>query len=58
MKDGLFYSYITSGVNEVYDTVTNTWETKTPMPDDGMKIQAHVVNGKIYVMDWSLHVRL
>jgi hypothetical protein len=49
-----FYSYVTSGVNEVYDTVTNTWETRTPMPDDGMEIQAHMVNGKIYVMDWSL----
>jgi hypothetical protein len=49
-----FYSYVSSGVNEVYDTLTNTWETKTPLPDDGMKIQAHVVNGKIYVMDWSL----
>jgi hypothetical protein len=49
-----FYSYITSGVNEVYDTVTNTWETRVPMPDDAMKIQAHVVNGKIYVMDGSL----
>ena len=49
-----FYSYITSGVTEVYDTVTNTWVTKKSMPDDAMKIQAHVVNGKIYVMDWSL----
>jgi len=50
---GVFYSYVTSGVNEVYDTVTDTWETKTPMPDDAMKFQVHVVNGKIYVMDWS-----
>jgi len=49
-----FYSYITSGVNEVYDTLTDTWETRAPMPDDAMAIQAHVVNGKIYVMDWSL----
>jgi hypothetical protein len=49
-----FYSYVTSGVNEVYDTVTDTWETKAPMPLPGMKIQAHVINGKIYVMDWSL----
>ena len=48
-----FYSYITSGVNEVYDTVTDTWETRAPLPDDAMKFQAHVVNGKIYVMDWS-----
>jgi hypothetical protein len=37
----------------VYDTVTNRWVTKTPMPDYGMNCQAHVVNGKIYVMDWS-----
>jgi len=47
---GLFHSYVASGVNEVYDTVTNTWETKTPIPVVEMKIQAHVVNGKIYVM--------
>jgi hypothetical protein len=47
---GLFHSYVASGVNEVYDTVTNTWETKTPMPVVGMNIQAHVINGKIYVM--------
>ena len=45
-----FYSYITSGVNEVYDTDTNTWVTKTPMPNVGMKLQAHVINGKIYVI--------
>jgi hypothetical protein len=50
---GVFYSYVTSGVNEVYDTVTDTWETRAPLPDDAMKIQAHVVNDKIYVMDWS-----
>jgi N-acetylneuraminic acid mutarotase len=47
------YSYIISGVNEVYDTVTDTWETKTPMPDVAMECQAHVVNGKIYVVDGS-----
>jgi hypothetical protein len=45
-----FHSYITSRVNEVYDTVTDTWETKTPMPYEGMQMQAHVVNGKIYVI--------
>jgi hypothetical protein len=48
-----FHSYNSSGINEVYDTVTDTWETKAPMPDEGMHIQAHVVNGKIYVIDWS-----
>jgi N-acetylneuraminic acid mutarotase len=51
---GLFHSYIASGVNEVYDTVTDTWETKTPWAKVGMKMQAHVVNGKIYVMDGSM----
>ncbi len=51
---GLFYLYVTSGVTEVYDTVTDAWETRAPMPDEAMKFQAHVVNGKIYVMDGSL----
>jgi N-acetylneuraminic acid mutarotase len=49
-----FFSYNVSGVNEVYDTVTNTWETKTPLPRETMQFQAHVVNGKIYVIAWSL----
>jgi len=49
-----FHGYITSKVNEVYNTLTDTWETRAPMPNDAMDIQAHVVNGKIYVMDWSL----
>jgi hypothetical protein len=49
-----FYSFITSGVNEVYDPVTDTWETKTPWPNVGMKMQAHVVNGKIYVIHGSM----
>jgi N-acetylneuraminic acid mutarotase len=52
-----FYSYVTSGVNEVYDTVTGTWETKTPMPFNGMKLRANVVNNKIYVMQgFYMHV--
>jgi N-acetylneuraminic acid mutarotase len=54
---GVFYSYVTSGVNEVYDTVTDKWETKTPMPFIGMKLQANVVNGKIYVFQgFYVHV--
>ncbi len=48
-----FYKYVQSGVNEVYDTVTNTWETRAPLPYVAMECQAHVVNGKIYVMDWA-----
>jgi N-acetylneuraminic acid mutarotase len=52
-----FYGYVTSGVNEVYDTVTDSWVTKASMPFDGMKLQANVVNGKIYVMQGSyVHV--
>jgi hypothetical protein len=45
-----FSSYVTSGVNEVYDTATDTWETKKPMPVAEMRLQASVVNGKIYVI--------
>jgi hypothetical protein len=50
---GYWHSYSTSGVNEVYDTVTDTWETKKPLPLAGMQIQAHVINDKIYVIRWS-----
>ncbi|MCW4045933.1 MAG: hypothetical protein NWE94_10530 [Candidatus Bathyarchaeota archaeon] len=45
-----FYSYIESDVNEVYDTVTDTWETKKTLPYAQMELQATVVNGKIYVV--------
>jgi len=52
-----FYGYIASGVNEVYDTVTDSWVTKASMPFDGMKLRANVVNGKIYVMQgFYVHV--
>ena len=54
-KSGMagIYSYVTSGVNEVYDTLTDTWETRAPMPDGAREIQAHVVNDKIYVISGS-----
>jgi len=39
-----------NGKNEVYDTETDTWETKTPMPTPRSNIQANVVNGKIYLI--------
>jgi len=45
-----FRYYIRSQVNEVYDTVTDSWVTKAPLPDVGMELQASVVNGKIYVV--------
>lgn len=48
-----FYSYVTSNVTEVYDTVTDTWTTKAPMPISAMMVSAHQINGKIYVLDYS-----
>ncbi|MEM3881249.1 MAG: hypothetical protein QXD19_05840 [Candidatus Bathyarchaeia archaeon] len=45
-----FYGYVMSAANEVYDTVTDTWETKRPLPYTEVHLQASVVNGKIYVV--------
>jgi N-acetylneuraminic acid mutarotase len=39
-----------TGVNEVYDPATDTWETKAPMPTPELNIQANVADGKIYVI--------
>ena len=46
-----------TGVNEVYDPATDTWETRTPMPqfDSWMFATANVVNGKIYVISGELN---
>ncbi len=38
-----------TGVNEVYDPATDTWETKTPMPNPS-SASASVVKGRIYVI--------
>ncbi len=38
------------GATEVYDTVTDTWETRTSIPTPRESLVANVVNGKIYVM--------
>lgn len=40
---------VVTGLNEVYDPVTNIWENKTSMPTARGGMQANVVNGKIYV---------
>ena len=46
-RSGGFYFL---GTNEVYDPLTNTWETKQPMPTSREYMDANVVNGKIYVI--------
>ena len=45
-----FYTAIMSNATEVYDTVTDTWTTKAPMPRQRMQISAQQINGKIYVI--------
>ena len=42
--------YACTGVNEVYDPATDTWETKASMPTARSSVQAYVVNGKIYLI--------
>jgi len=44
------HSYIISGVNEIYDPATDTWETRASMPTHRYGIGANVVEGKIYVI--------
>jgi len=40
---------VVTSVNEVYNIATNTWETKAPLPDSDMNLQATVINGEILV---------
>jgi hypothetical protein len=48
--------YFNTGVNEVYDPATDTWETRAPMPTvDSRFATANVVNGKIYVISYTLN---
>ena len=37
-----------TGVTEIYDPLTDTWQTGASMPYPVMDLQANVVNGKIY----------
>jgi hypothetical protein len=45
-----FYGAILTGVNEVYDPATDTWETKAFMPTARVGLKANVVNDKIYLI--------
>jgi hypothetical protein len=47
---GRWDTKLTQGINAVYDTTTDTWEMKTPMPAPKTSAEAHVVNGQIYVL--------
>jgi hypothetical protein len=42
-----------TAVNEVYDPATDTWETKASMSSAAGWLVANVVDGKIYVLDYS-----
>ena len=42
--------YILTGANEVYDPLTDTWETKAPLPNPKEAITANVIDNKIYVV--------
>ncbi len=44
---------IVTGANEVYDPSTDQWQTKTSMLTPRMDLQAHLVNGKIYLIGGS-----
>jgi hypothetical protein len=38
-----------TGINEVYDPMTDSWATLSPMPVAAANLEASVVNGKIYL---------
>lgn len=45
-----FFTSGYTGVNEVYDPSTDTWETMEPMPTARSELQANVVGDKIYLI--------
>lgn len=47
-SNGVFSGY--TGVNEVYDPSTDSWETMEPMPTPRARLQANVVGDKIYLI--------
>ncbi len=44
-----------TGVNEVYNPSTDTWETKEPMPTARADLDANVVGDKIYLIGGTKH---
>ncbi len=47
--------YFNTGINEVYDPATDTWEPKASMPVPSRSTTANVVNGKIYLIGDDLN---
>jgi N-acetylneuraminic acid mutarotase len=41
---------LSSNANEVYDPLTDTWETREPMPTNRSNLKANAVDGKIYLI--------
>lgn len=52
--DSYGYPVNCTGINQVYNIATNSWEIKAPMPTARAYLQANVVDGKIYLIGgWS-----
>lgn len=49
MKDGKPFDSYTNGDVDEYDPRTDTWRTRTPMPEGGTHNSIAVLNGKIYI---------
>ena len=47
---GIFTTTNYCNIVEVYDTATNSWSTKAPMPGSSYKMSASVVDGKIFAI--------
>ncbi|MFX0093730.1 MAG: Kelch repeat-containing protein [Candidatus Hodarchaeota archaeon] len=57
---GSYSGWNITGLNQVYDPETDTWETRTPMPTPRMRLDANVASGKIYLIGgfdhtWPYH---
>ena len=50
LPDGSIFSLIACDLNEVYDIVTDSWSKKASLPINGSDLQAHVIDGKIFVL--------
>jgi len=47
---GVYPNDAVTGINEVYNPATDTWETRTSMPTNRVGAHANAVDGKIYLI--------